>query len=88
MFYLGIFLECYFDITKTSCSDSNCIALICCQRSLPLPNLGVLKSSLETSVAAVSGRTSQPLMGNVDPSKVDEIRRTVYVGNLNSQVCE
>uniref|UniRef100_A0AAQ4PYW3 Splicing regulatory glutamine/lysine-rich protein 1 n=1 Tax=Gasterosteus aculeatus aculeatus TaxID=481459 RepID=A0AAQ4PYW3_GASAC len=24
-------------------------------------------------------------MGNVDPSKVDEIRRTVYVGNLNSQ---
>ena len=27
-----------------------------------------------------------PLMGNVDPSKIDEIRRTVYVGNLNSQV--
>lgn len=26
-----------------------------------------------------------PLMGNVDPSKIDEIRRTVYVGNLNSQ---
>lgn len=25
-------------------------------------------------------------MGNVDPSKIDEIRRTVYVGNLNSQV--
>ena len=25
-------------------------------------------------------------MGNVDPTKVDEIRRTVYVGNLNSQV--
>lgn len=24
-------------------------------------------------------------MGNVDPSKIDEIRRTVYVGNLNSQ---
>ncbi|KAI7812832.1 splicing regulatory glutamine/lysine-rich protein 1 isoform X2 [Triplophysa rosa] len=55
-------------------------------RSLPLANLGVLKSSLETSVAAVSGRTSQPpLIGNVDPSKIDEIRRTVYVGNLNSQ---
>ncbi|MEE6458434.1 hypothetical protein FKM82_000283 [Ascaphus truei] len=24
-------------------------------------------------------------MGNVDPTKVDEIRRTIYVGNLNSQ---
>ncbi|XP_067262086.1 splicing regulatory glutamine/lysine-rich protein 1 isoform X3 [Chanodichthys erythropterus] len=55
-------------------------------RSLPLANLGVLKSSLDTSVAALSAIASQPpLMGNVDPSKIDEIRRTVYVGNLNSQ---
>lgn len=55
-------------------------------RGLPLVNLGVIKSSLDTSVAALSGVTSQPpLMGNVDPSKIDEIRRTVYVGNLNSQ---
>ncbi|XP_051976596.1 splicing regulatory glutamine/lysine-rich protein 1-like isoform X1 [Xyrauchen texanus] len=55
-------------------------------RGLPLANLGVLKTSSDTSVAALSGITSQPpLMGNVDPSKIDEIRRTVYVGNLNSQ---
>lgn len=27
-----------------------------------------------------------PLGGNVDPSKIEEIRRTVYVGNLNTQV--
>ncbi|XP_056314399.1 splicing regulatory glutamine/lysine-rich protein 1 isoform X3 [Danio aesculapii] len=55
-------------------------------RSLPLANLGVLKSSLDTSVATLSAISAQPpLMGNVDPSKVDEIRRTVYVGNLNSQ---
>ena len=27
-----------------------------------------------------------PLTGNVDPSKIEEIRRTVYVGNLNSSV--
>ncbi|KAK2911491.1 hypothetical protein QQF64_027271 [Cirrhinus molitorella] len=55
-------------------------------RGLPLANLGVLKSSLDTSVAALNAIASQPpLMGNVDPSKVDEIRRTVYVGNLNSQ---
>lgn len=59
------------------------------QRGLPLANLGVLKSSLDTSVAALSAIASQPpLMGNVDPSKIDEIRRTVYVGNLNSQVCD
>ena len=28
-----------------------------------------------------------PLTGNVDPTKIEEIRRTVYVGNLNSNVC-
>ncbi|XP_073696459.1 splicing regulatory glutamine/lysine-rich protein 1 isoform X2 [Garra rufa] len=55
-------------------------------RGLPLANLGVLKSSLDTTAAALNAIASQPpLMGNVDPSKVDEIRRTVYVGNLNSQ---
>ncbi|XP_016148019.1 splicing regulatory glutamine/lysine-rich protein 1-like [Sinocyclocheilus grahami] len=55
-------------------------------RGLPLANLGVLNSSLDTSVAALNAIASQPpLMGNVDPSKIDEIRRTVYVGNLNSQ---
>ena len=26
------------------------------------------------------------LTGNVDPTKIDEIRRTIYVGNLNSTV--
>lgn len=35
---------------------------------------------------AASVSSQPPLMGNVDPTKVDEIRRTVYVGNLNSQV--
>lgn len=35
---------------------------------------------------AASAPAQPPLMGNVDPSKIDEIRRTVYVGNLNSQV--
>ncbi|XP_043095306.1 splicing regulatory glutamine/lysine-rich protein 1 isoform X4 [Puntigrus tetrazona] len=56
------------------------------ERGLPLANLGVLKSNLDTSVAALNAIASQPpLMGNVDPSKIDEIKRTVYVGNLNSQ---
>ena len=30
--------------------------------------------------------TPPPLPGNQDPSKIDEIRRTIYVGNLNSKV--
>ncbi|XP_028830173.1 splicing regulatory glutamine/lysine-rich protein 1 [Denticeps clupeoides] len=51
--------------------------------SLPMGKLGALQAGLDT---ALKGAASQPpLMGNVDPSKVDEIRRTVYVGNLNSQ---
>ncbi|KAL6096575.1 srek1 [Pungitius sinensis] len=53
----------------------------------PLPNLSLpmvtrLPAALEPPASASA---QPPLMGNVDPSKVDEIRRTVYVGNLNSQ---
>ncbi|XP_063745011.1 splicing regulatory glutamine/lysine-rich protein 1 isoform X2 [Eleginops maclovinus] len=53
----------------------------------PLQNLNVpavsrLSAALDP---AASSLAQPPLMGNVDPSKVDEIRRTVYVGNLNSQ---
>ncbi|XP_016894299.1 splicing regulatory glutamine/lysine-rich protein 1 isoform X2 [Cynoglossus semilaevis] len=51
---------------------------------LPIPPpspLQNISAGLETS----SLSSQPPLMGNVDPSKVDEIRRTVYVGNLNSQ---
>ncbi|XP_040584791.1 splicing regulatory glutamine/lysine-rich protein 1 isoform X2 [Mesocricetus auratus] len=61
--------------------------------SSPLTALGVSLSSLGAIPAAALdpniptlGEIPQPpLMGNVDPSKIDEIRRTVYVGNLNSQ---
>lgn len=49
---------------------------------LNLPLVNQISAGLETS----SLSSQPPLMGNVDPSKVDEIRRTVYVGNLNSQV--
>ncbi|KPP78367.1 splicing regulatory glutamine/lysine-rich protein 1-like [Scleropages formosus] len=53
---------------------------------IPISNLGALQTGLDPSVAALGGVATQPpLMGNVDPSKIDEIRRTVYVGNLNSQ---
>ncbi|KAL6463685.1 hypothetical protein MHYP_G00280760 [Metynnis hypsauchen] len=53
---------------------------------LPLASRGPMSAGLDSSVAALSVIPSQPpVMGNVDPSKIDEIRRTVYVGNLNSQ---
>ncbi|XP_062339946.1 splicing regulatory glutamine/lysine-rich protein 1 isoform X4 [Osmerus eperlanus] len=57
------------------------------QLSLPVGNLVALPTVLDHSLTALAGGSSSqpPLMGNVDPSKVDEIRRTVYVGNLNSQ---
>ncbi|XP_059906316.1 splicing regulatory glutamine/lysine-rich protein 1 isoform X1 [Gadus macrocephalus] len=49
--------------------------------NLNLPVLSRPPAELSPSLSA----QPPPLMGNVDPSKIDEIRRTVYVGNLNSQ---
>lgn len=43
-------------------------------------------AALDPNIATLGEIPQPPLMGNVDPSKIDEIRRTVYVGNLNSQV--
>lgn len=53
----------------------------------PLQNLSLsLMNRIPASLDPASAPGSQPpIMGNVDPSKIDEIRRTVYVGNLNSQ---
>ncbi|XP_032394739.1 splicing regulatory glutamine/lysine-rich protein 1 isoform X1 [Etheostoma spectabile] len=51
-------------------------------QNLNLPTVNRLSSALDPTASLLS---QPPLMGNVDPSKVDEIRRTVYVGNLNSQ---
>ncbi|MGH0183444.1 UNVERIFIED_CONTAM: hypothetical protein FKN15_016663 [Acipenser sinensis] len=67
------------------CPDSGVVGLGF-QLGIPIGNLGTLQAGLDPSLAALGGIASQPpLMGNVDPSKIDEIRRTVYVGNLNSQ---
>lgn len=54
-----------------------------CLFQLNLPIMNRMPASLDL---AASVPAQPPLMGNVDPSKIDEIRRTVYVGNLNSQV--
>ncbi|XP_060768786.1 splicing regulatory glutamine/lysine-rich protein 1 isoform X4 [Neoarius graeffei] len=53
------------------------------QLGLPLAARGPLHLGLDSSLSSISSQP--PIMGNVDPSKIDEIRRTVYVGNLNSQ---
>lgn len=52
------------------------------QNQLNLPVVNRVSASVEQSPSVAA---QPPLMGNVDPSKINEIRRTVYVGNLNSQ---
>ncbi|KAM4720379.1 splicing regulatory glutamine/lysine-rich protein 1 isoform 2-T2 [Anableps anableps] len=51
-------------------------------QNLNLPLVNRITAGLEATASVLS---QPPLIGNVDPSKIDEIRRTVYVGNLNSQ---
>jgi hypothetical protein len=61
---------------------------------LQLPAMSV--ASVATSTAIMKPLISvmgtvvpqpPPLTGNVDPTKIEEIRRTVYVGNLSTKVC-
>ncbi|XP_047425798.1 splicing regulatory glutamine/lysine-rich protein 1 isoform X3 [Mugil cephalus] len=51
-------------------------------QNLNLPVVNRISAALDPTA---SSHSQPPLVGNVDPSKIDEIRRTVYVGNLNSQ---
>nr|XP_056704078.1 splicing regulatory glutamine/lysine-rich protein 1 isoform X2 [Euleptes europaea] len=56
------------------------------QLSVSLSPLGAIPAAaLDPNITAIGDIPQPPIMGNVDPSKIDEIRRTVYVGNLNSQ---
>ncbi|XP_063310151.1 splicing regulatory glutamine/lysine-rich protein 1 isoform X3 [Pelobates fuscus] len=50
-----------------------------------IPTLAPVIPALTPAIPALADLPQPPLMGNVDPTKVDEIRRTIYVGNLNSQ---
>lgn len=78
-------------VTKRDClCESLKVAFVTCawmcafvSLQLNLPIMNRMSASLDLTASVHS---QPPLMGNVDPSKVDEIRRTVYVGNLNSQV--
>ncbi|XP_015243028.1 PREDICTED: splicing regulatory glutamine/lysine-rich protein 1 isoform X1 [Cyprinodon variegatus] len=51
-------------------------------QNLSLPLVSRITAGLDPTASVLA---QPPLVGNVDPSKIDEIRRTVYVGNLNSQ---
>ncbi|XP_014841223.1 PREDICTED: splicing regulatory glutamine/lysine-rich protein 1-like isoform X1 [Poecilia mexicana] len=51
-------------------------------QNLNLPLVNRITASLDPTASVLA---QPPLIGNVDPTKIDEIRRTVYVGNLNSQ---
>jgi len=41
---------------------------------------------LATALTVPAPLPPPPPLNNVDPSKIDEIRRTVYVGNLDTTV--
>eukprot|EP00128_Syssomonas_multiformis_P017542 Colp12_sorted_trinity150504_noHs@5210 len=50
---------------------------------------GLVPVTLPTPQSMIAGAPNipnPPALGNVDPNKVDEIRRTVYVGNLDVRV--
>lgn len=49
----------------------------------------VNNSAQNSAVLSVGGSvipSTPTITGNVDPTKIDEIRRTIYVGNLSSTV--
>ncbi|XP_056397528.1 splicing regulatory glutamine/lysine-rich protein 1 isoform X2 [Hyla sarda] len=50
-----------------------------------LPALAPVLPALSPAISTLAELQQPHLVGNVDPTKVDEIRRTIYVGNLNSQ---
>ncbi|KAG9488181.1 hypothetical protein GDO78_007789 [Eleutherodactylus coqui] len=50
-----------------------------------IPALAPVLPALAPAISSLADLQQPPLIGNVDPTKVDEIRRTIYVGNLNSQ---
>ena len=48
--------------------------------SIPEPQLGLV------NLVGQAVPPPPPITGNVDPTKIEEIRRTIYVGNLNTNV--
>ena len=51
--------------------------------------LGAATASIQQPLISLAGTVvphPPPITGNVDPTKIDEIRRTIYVGNLGTGV--
>lgn len=51
--------------------------------------LGAAAASIQQPLINLAGTVvphPPPITGNVDPTKIDEIRRTIYVGNLSTGV--
>ena len=51
--------------------------------------LGATAASVQQPLINLAGTVvphPPPITGNVDPTKIDEIRRTIYVGNLSTGV--
>ena len=44
-------------------------------------------TTIDPKLTALNLSQYPPLPANMDPTKIEEIRRTVYVGNLDSSVC-
>ena len=43
-------------------------------------------TTIDPKLTALNLSQYPPLPANMDPTKIEEIRRTVYVGNLDSSV--
>lgn len=72
--------------TFSVCSSPNfSFTDYCPNQPLPAPQLQQQQMPLISLMGTVVPQPP-PLTGNVDPTKIEEIRRTVYVGNLNSNV--
>ena len=85
---MGLVFRCYIAVHKVL------IEFLFPYLQLQLPAMSV--ASVATSMGVTKPLISvmgtvvpqpPPLTGNVDPTKIEEIRRTVYVGNLSTKVC-
>ena len=56
------------------------------QGDLGIGSGGTVELTDGLTLSALPPSLQQIISGNVDPTKIDEIRRTIYVGNLNSGV--
>ena len=64
--------------------SNHCIALVTLFVKVVTGPGGTVIQTTDARLTAMGLPQYPPLPANIDPSKIDEIRRTVYVGNLDS----